>query len=134
MQIVKEDVAETVVDFTAAARRTARKIGEILRKRTMKPKETGMQQYQELLDMTEKTIQHAVQTQEQLKQRTEENSPAPETNAGGYISSTGGESGGSNQTPGSEKGEQVPAQEKVLSIFEPHTDIICQGEFSTPPR
>ena len=24
-------------------------------------------------------------------------------------------------------GETVPASEKVLSLFEPHTDIICQG-------
>ncbi len=26
------------------------------------------------------------------------------------------------------KGESVPAHKKVLSLFEPHTDIICRGK------
>jgi hypothetical protein len=30
------------------------------------------------------------------------------------------------------KGESVPAQERVLSIFEPHTDIICRGKEDHP--
>ena len=28
--------------------------------------------------------------------------------------------------------EQVPAQEKIVSIFEPHTDIICRGKETKP--
>lgn len=130
LQIVKEDVAETVVDFTAAARRTARKIGEILRKRTDEAKETGKQQYQELLDMTEKTIQHAVQTREQLKQRTEKTVQRLKRTLDTFLPLA--EKVVDQTKRRVLKGEQVPAQEKVLSIFEPHTDIICRGKESHP--
>lgn len=30
------------------------------------------------------------------------------------------------------QGEKVPAEEKVVSIFEPHTDIICRGKTQSP--
>jgi len=30
------------------------------------------------------------------------------------------------------KNEKVPAQEKIVSIFEAHTDIICRGKESKP--
>jgi len=30
------------------------------------------------------------------------------------------------------QGEQVPAQEKIVSLFEEHTDIICRGKESRP--
>lgn len=30
------------------------------------------------------------------------------------------------------KGEKVPADEKIVSIFEPHTDIICRGKTQSP--
>jgi len=30
------------------------------------------------------------------------------------------------------EGERVPAQEKIVSIFEPHTDIICRGKTMSP--
>jgi IS5 family transposase len=29
-------------------------------------------------------------------------------------------------------GESVPAQEKIVSLFEPHTDIICRGKANRP--
>jgi IS5 family transposase len=130
LQTVKDGVTETVVDFTTAARWTATKIGEILCKRTDEAREAGKQQYQELLAMTEKTIQQAAQIQEQLGQQTGKAAQRMKRTLETFM-------------PLAEKvvdqtkrrvlnDESVPAQEKVLSIFEPHTDIICRGKESHP--
>ena len=130
LQTVKEGATDVVEDFTATARRAARKIGEILRKRSDEAKEAGKQQYQELLDMTEKTIQQAAQTSEQLGQQIGKAAQRLKRTLATFI-------------PLAEKvvdqtkrrilnDEKVPAQEKVVSIFEPHTDIICRGKESHP--
>jgi transposase, IS5 family len=130
LQTVKEGATDVMEDFTATARRAARKIGEILRKRTDEAKEAGKQQYRELLDMTEKTIQQAAQTSEQLVQQIGKAAQRLKRTLATFI-------------PLAEKvvdqtkrrilnDEKVPAQEKVVSIFEPHTDIICRGKESHP--
>jgi IS5 family transposase len=129
-KVVQEGMTEAVVDFTTAARRTARKIGEILRKRTDEAKEAGKQHYQALIDMTEKTIQQAVQICQQLEPQTSQAAQRLKRNLETYI-------------PLAEKvvdqtsrrvltGEPVPAQDKVVSIFEPHTAIICRGKENHP--
>ena len=46
---VEQTAVEVQENFTDAARKTARKIGEILRKRTDEARETGKQLYQELV-------------------------------------------------------------------------------------
>jgi transposase, IS5 family len=130
LQDVKEGMTETVVDFTMAARRTARKIGEILRKRTDEAKETGKKEYQALLDMTEKTIQEAVQTCQQLEQQTSKAAHRLKRKLETFIPLA---KKVVDQTSRRVlKGEPVPAQDKVLSIFEPHTDIICRGKENHP--
>lgn len=130
LQSVQEGMTEAVVDFTTAARRTARKIGEILRKRTDEAKEAGKQQYQALLDMTEKTIQEAVQTCQQLEQQTSKAAQRLKRKLETFIPLA--EKIVDQTSRRVLKGEQVPAQDKVLSIFEPHTDIICRGKENHP--
>jgi len=71
LKVAEQIVADQFENFTTAARRTARKIGETLRKRTDEAVEAGKQEYQELLEMTQKTIQQATQTLEQLGQQTD---------------------------------------------------------------
>ena len=130
LQNVKDGVTDGVVDFTTTARRTARKIGEILRKRTDEAKEAGKQQYQALLDMTEKTIQQAVQTSEQLEQQIGKAAQRLRQTLATFIPLA--EKVVDQTKRRVLKDEQVPAQDKVLSIFEPHTDIICRGKESHP--
>ncbi len=130
LQNVKDGVTDGVVDFTPTARRTARKIGEVLRKRTDEAKEAGKQQYQELLDMTEKTIQQAVQTSEQLEQEIGKTAQRLKRTLATFIPLA--EKVVDQTKRRVLKDEQVPAQDKVLSIFEPHTDIICRGKESHP--
>ena len=130
LQTVKESVADAVVDFTTAARRTARKIGEILRKRTDEAKEAGQQHYQELLEMTEKTIQQASQTLDQLGQQSGKATQRLKRTLATFIPLA--EKVVDQTKRRVLKDEKVPAQDKVLSIFEPHTDIICRGKESHP--
>jgi IS5 family transposase len=130
LQPVKESIPEAVVDFTMAARRTARKIGEILRKRTDEAKEAGKQQYQELLDMTEKTIQQAAQISQQLEQQVSQAAQCLKRKLETFIPLA--EKVVDQTKRRVLKDEQVPAQDKVLSIFEPHTDIICRGKENHP--
>jgi IS5 family transposase len=130
LQTVEVSVTETFEDYTKAARRVARKIGETLRKRSDEAKEAGKQQYQELLDMTEKTIQQAAQTSAQLEQQIGKTAQRLKCTLATFIPLA---KKVVEQTKRRIlKDESVPAQEKVLSIFEPHTDIICRGKESHP--
>lgn len=130
LQNVMDGATDVGVDFTKAARQTARKIGEILRKRTDEAKEAGKQQYQELLDMTEKTIQHAAQTSAQLEHQIGKAAQRLKRTLATFIPLA--EKVVDQTKRRVLKDEQVPAQDKVLSIFEPHTDIICRGKESHP--
>jgi IS5 family transposase len=117
-------------DFTQAAKQIARQIGETLRTKTEAARTAGRQQYQELLEMTRETVAWARQTQKQLQQRSEQQAQ--------YLAQTL-----ETFIPRAEQvidqtvrrilhGEQVPAQEKIVSLFEKHTDIICRGKESHP--
>ena len=121
---------EAYENFTHAARKTARKIGEILRKRTDEAKETGKQLYQELVEMTQKTVAAAQHTLEQLRQQTAQTSQRLAQTLETFIPRA-------NQIIDQTqrrifKDEAVPAQAKLVSIFEPHTDIIVRGKENHP--
>ena len=130
LQSAKENVADRVVDFTVAAKRAARKIGEILRKRTDEAKEAGKRQYQALLDMTEKTIQQAAQINQQLGQQVGKAAQRLKRTLATFMPLA--EKVVDQTRRRILKDEEVPSQEKVLSIFEAHTDIICRGKESCP--
>ena len=130
LQEVKDNVVDVAEDFTKSARRAARKIGEILRKRTDEAKEAGKEQYQALLDMTEKTIQQAARMREQLEQQTGKAAERLKRTLETFVPLA--ERVVDQTKRRILKAESVPAQEKVLSIFEPHTDIICRGKEDHP--
>ena len=121
---------EQFEDFTQAAKQLARQIGETLRTKTETARTAGRQQYQELLEMIRQTVEGARQTQEQLQQRSEQQAQRLAQTLVTFI-------------PRAEQvidqtirrilqGEQVPAQEKIVSLFEAHTDIIRRGKESHP--
>lgn len=117
-------------DLTKAARDVSRKIGETLRQRTDEAKAAGKQLYQELIEMAQKNVTQAKQVLEQmgspatgamkpLKHKLETFVPLVER----VIDQT--------RRRVIEK-QAVPAQEKVVSLFEPHTDIIVRGKDTEP--
>ena len=117
-------------DFTQTAKGIARQIGETLRSKKEAAQTAGRQQYEKLLAMTEQTIDWAVQTQKQLQKQTQQTAKHLAEILTTFI-------------PRAQQvieqamrrvlqGEPVPAAEKIVSIFEEHTDIICRGKEARP--
>jgi IS5 family transposase len=129
-ELVKQVVQEPFEDFTQAAKQRARQIGETLRKKTKAAKTAGRQQYQELLEMTRKTIESARRIQKQLRQQREQKAKRLNQILETLLPRT--EQIIQQTTRRILQGEQVPASEKIVSLFEAHTDIICRGKESRP--
>ncbi len=129
-QLMKQVVQEPFEDFTQSAKQLARQIGETLRKKTDAAKNAGRQQYQELLEMTRKTVAWARQTQKQLHQQRQQKAKRLEQILETFLPRT--EQVIDQTTRRILQGEQVPASEKIVSLFEEHTDIIRRGKESRP--
>jgi IS5 family transposase len=129
-ELVKQVGQELFEDLTQAARQLARQIGETLRKKTDAAKSAGRQQYQELLNMTRKTVEWTRQTQKQLRQQQEQKAKRLEQILETFLPRT--EQIINQTTRRILQGEQVPASEKIVSLFEEHADIICRGKESRP--
>lgn len=117
-------------DFTQAAQQISRQIGETLRTKTEAARTAGRQQYQELLEMTQATVAWARQTQKQLQKRSEQQAQRLAQTLATFIPRA--EQGIDQTIRRILHGEQVPAQEQIVSLFEAHTDIICRGKESHP--
>jgi IS5 family transposase len=129
-KLLQQNVQEPFEDFTQAAKQRARQIGETLRKKTEAAKIAGRQQYEELLEMTRKTIESARRIQKQLHQHREQQAKRLKEILETFLPRT--EQVIDQTTRRILQGEQVPAQEKIVSLFEAHTDIICRGKESRP--
>jgi transposase, IS5 family len=127
---VKQKAQEPFEDFTQTAKALARQIGETLRKKTEVARTAGRQQYQELLEMTRKTVAWAHQAQKQLHKRREQKAKHLVQALETFLPRT--EQIMDQTIRRILQGEQVPAQEKIVSIFEEHTDIIRRGKESRP--
>lgn len=129
-ELLQHNVQEPFEDFTQAAKQRARQIGETLRKKTEAAKTAGRQQYQELLDMTRKTIESARRIQKQLQKLPEKKAKQLAQTLETFLPRA--EQVIDQTTRRILQGEQVPASEKIVSLFEEHTDIICRGKESRP--
>lgn len=130
LQAAGQSIVEPIEDFTAQAKKTARKIGENVRKRTEQAKETVKQQYQELVKMAEKVTQHASQALEQVKQQSDKTSRRLAQSLRTFIPLARKVMSQTRRRVFNN--ETVPAKEKIVSIFEPHSDILCRGKQSRP--
>ncbi|MBV5322511.1 MAG: hypothetical protein JZU60_01595 [Ilumatobacteraceae bacterium] len=130
-------VKETGTKLTRQARDLARSIGENAKKKTEAAKEAWQQLYRALVDQTQAVIQQARQVLPQLKKMKDKYAQSLVSVFESLVSVF------ENFTPLAEQvidqterrmfqQEQVPAQEKIVSIFEPHTDIICRGKETKP--
>ena len=128
--LLKQTVQEPFEDFTQRAKQRARQIGETLRKKTDAAKSVGRQQYQELLEMTRKTVTWAGEMKKQLHQHREQKAKHLEQLLETFLSRT--EQVIDQTTRRILQGEQVPASEKIVSLFEDHADIIRRGKESHP--
>lgn len=129
-ELLKQTIQQPFEDFTQTAKQLARQIGETLRKKTDAAKSTGRQQYQELLEMTRKTVEWAGEIKKQLHQQPDQKAKRLEQTLETFLPRT--ENVIDQATRRILQGEQVPASEKIVSLFEEHTDIIRRGKESRP--
>ncbi len=129
-ELVKQTIQQSFEDFTQTAKQLARQIGETLRKKTEAAKTVGRQQYQELLEMTQKTVVWAGEIKKQLHQQQEQKARRLEQVLEIFLPRT--QQIIEQTTRRILQGEQVPASEKIVSLFEEHTDIIRRGKESHP--
>lgn len=129
-ELLQQKVQEPFEDFTQAAKQRARQIGETLRKKTEAAKSVGRQHYQELIEMTQKTIESARHIQKQLHEMQEQKAKRLAQSLETFLPRA--EQVIDQTTRRIMQGEQVPASEKIVSLFEDHTDIICRGKESRP--
>lgn len=129
-QAIRAVVKATGTKLTQRARDLARRIGENAKKKTEAAKEAGRQLYRKLIEQTEAIIGAACQSLPHLRKMS-----------GKYAKRLARTL--ETFTPLAEQvvdqterrvfqNEAVPAQEKIVSIFEPHTDIICRGKETKP--
>jgi IS5 family transposase len=123
-------LAKKFQNATAAAKRTSRQIGETLRQRTDQAKEAGRQAYRELIEMTQQTVTQAQHVLDHLASRTDATAQRLARTLQTFIPRV------EQVIDQTERrifhAEAVPADEKVVSIFEPHTDIIKRGKENQP--
>lgn len=123
-------IKETGTNLTRKTRDLARSIGEHARKKTEAAKAAGLQLYRALVAQTQEVVREARQVLPHLKKLKAKYAQR-------LVSTL------ETFTPLAEQvihqterrvfqQEQVPAQEKIVSIFEAHTDIICRGKETKP--
>jgi IS5 family transposase len=128
--LLKQTIRKPFEDFTQTTKQLARQIGETLRKKTDVAKTAGRQQYEELLEMTRKTVAWAGEMKKQLHSHREQKAKRLEQLLETFLPRT--QQVIDQTTRRILQGEQVPASEKIVSLFEEHTDIIRRGKESRP--
>lgn len=129
-EFVKQTLQGPFEDLTQTAKQLARQIGETLHKKTDAARLAGQQQYQELLDMTRKTVEWACTTKKQLLKCREAKAQRLAQTLETCLPRT--QQVIDQTTRRILQGEQVPASEKIVSLFEEHSDIIRRGKVSRP--
>ena len=117
-------------DCTQQAKRLAHQIGESLRSKKQAAQTAGRQYYEELLTLTQQTIDWAVQTEKQLAEQTQRKAKRLAATLTHFVPLA--KQVIQQATRRVLQGEQVSASEKIVSIFEEHTDILRRGKESHP--
>jgi len=125
-----ELVADTFRDRTRSARNAARRIYENARRKSETAKAGVQETYRHLVRITQASVSQARQVLAVVEDRTDQQAQKLKTSLEQFIPRV-------EQVIAQTKrrvfeGEQVPASEKIVSIFEPHTDIICRGKANRP--
>lgn len=113
-----------------SARRLARQIGEALRRRTDQAKAEGKTAYRKLIRVTESTIKQAQRVLLVLQKQTGHQAQKLTQTLDTFIPRA--EQVVDQAIRRVLQQEKVPAAEKIVSIFEPHSDIIQRNKARKP--
>jgi transposase, IS5 family len=130
LKATKQKVQAEFEDFTQSAKGLARQIGETLRSKKEAAQTAGRQQYEKLLALSEQTIGWAVETQKQLQKQSRQGAKRLAATLDTFIPRA--RQVIQQTTRRILQGEQVSASEKIVSLFEEHTDIIRRGKEARP--
>jgi IS5 family transposase len=130
---VADGARELFRDRTRSAKRLARKINEASRRRTKEAKEGSLAAYRRLVEVASASLRQAERQREALSAVGSAAAAAAEA-LGNELSEVGElvERVIEQTRRRVFEGEQVPAQEKLVSIFEEHTRIIRRGKSGKP--
>jgi len=125
-----ELAADTFRDRTRSARNAARRIYENIRRRSEAAKTRVKKTYRHLVRIAQASIGQARQVLTAVEDRTDKQAQKLKTSLEQFIPRI-------EQVIAQTKrrvfeGEKVSASEKIVSIFESHTDIICRGKANRP--
>jgi transposase, IS5 family len=113
-----------------SVRRLARQVGEAMRKGGETAQEQGMQAYRKLVKVTQQTIEQAQQVLPALQVVPDKGAKKLSEILETFIPRA--EQVVSQAMRRVFQGEKVPAGEKIVSLFEPHTDIIRRNKARKP--
>jgi IS5 family transposase len=113
-----------------SARNTARAIGDATRRGMKETDARCRQAYQKLVDITRASVKQAQTTVELLHQVATEEAEAIAQQVEQFLPLV--EQAIQQTVRRVMNEEKVPAQEKLVSLFEPHTDIIRRGKAGHP--
>ena len=117
-------------DCTQQAKQLAHQIGERLRSKRQAAQTAGRQYYEELLAMTERTVSWADQIKQRLGKQAHQSAKRLVETLTHFIPLA--QQVIQQATRRVLQGEQVPASEKIVSLFQEHSDIIRRGKESHP--
>ena len=109
-----------------SARQTARQVAESMRRQ----QERGKKAYRKLLDLTRRTVAQAKTVLDKLKTCGEQQAARLAQTLERFLPQA--EQVLAQTVRRVLQDEKVPAGEKLVSIFEPHTDIIARGKAGKP--
>ena len=126
-----QQLAEQVfVGLNKEAKQVSHQISEAMRKRSDEAKQVGKQAYRRLIEITQTTLQHAQEVLPLLE--AEASAQAQKLVVTLKIFRPHIEQVIDQATRRIFNDEKVPAAEKIVSIFEVHTDIIKRGKENHP--
>jgi IS5 family transposase len=113
-----------------SARKTARAISEATRRRTKETGQRGQQAYRKLVRIAQASVEQAQQVVEVLQEIATEEAERLQQQAEHFLPMV--EQVIDQTVRRVMEGEKVPAAEKIVSLFEPHTNIIRRGKKGKP--
>jgi IS5 family transposase len=113
-----------------SARQTARMIGEATRRKAKETDQRCQQAYRKLVRITRVSVEQAQQVLEVLRELASEEAERLQQQTEHFLPLI--EQVIDQTVRRVIDGEKVPAMEKIVSLFEPHTDIIRRGKKGKP--
>jgi transposase, IS5 family len=125
-----EVAAEIFRDRTRSARNQARRIANAARRKSDAAKADMQKAYHRLVKVTRATVQQAQAVLEMLESESSQTAQRLSETLETFIPRV--EQAIDQTVRRVFNGESVPAQEKIVSLFEPHTAIICRQKAGKP--